>query len=376
MPYKIAGQPGTWYEPGTRKGNATIAWRGQLPDGSWTELVTDSRHQSGAQAFVRRVLERWHRDTPPTSAAQAVMLEVAAHHYKAARARSDAERDRVDRIVDLVGKDVPVGAINQTHLTEAASKWRQQRRLERERAIAEGRQAFPLPSTPTVNRELTTPLRTVLNFAEEQGWRTKIVIRAVKPAEGEIPSLPRPAARDRDVEAILLEIDTRLAALTPTGKGRDLNYHRQRASLQALRGLIVVVHERGYRISEWLRWEWATVDLQAGLARILLSKPTRWQEFDLSPTAVAALAQVPTDRRGRVFPWGHRANVYNAVDKIGLHWRPHESRRAVVTAIIQQTGDPVLAQRFVSHASLKTTMRYRVVDPAETAAGIRTRGKR
>jgi hypothetical protein len=372
MPYKIAGQPGTWYEPGTRKGNVSIAWRGQLPDGRWTEFVTDSPHRPAAQAFVRRFLEKWHRDRPAGAGAE-VDLAAAARHYKEARARSDGERDRVDRVVAWIGATVPVHAVNQTHLTAAAKRFRAQRVVDNDRARAEGRQTFPLPSTATVNREVTTPLRAVLNFAAEQSWRPKIVLRAVKPDAGETPAVPLPAARDSDVDRLLRAIEERQVALAPTGKGRNLNYHRQLASLKALRALIVVVHERGYRISEWLRWAWASVDLPGATARMLISKPDRWVDFDLSPQAVAVLAELPKTA-GRVFPWIHRSNVYQAVDRIapaGVHWRPHDSRRAVVTAILRNTGDPTVARDYVGHASIKTTLRYRVVEADDVRPSVR-----
>lgn len=372
MPYKIPGVAGSWYAPGTRNGNATIAWRGRLPDGTWTEFFTDSRIDAGAQAFVRRTLERWQRDRPAAASA-AVTLDTAAHHYKLDRARSDEERDRVDRIVALVGGATPVDAVNQTHLTAAAAAFRAQRRAAHDLALAGERRAFPVPSTATINRELTTPLRAVLNFAAEQTWRGKIVLRALKPLEGEVPPLPQRAASDADVAALLAAIDGQLAALQPQGR-RQLNYRRQRASLVALRALLIVVHERGYRIGEWLRWAWQTVELPAGRATILLSKPARWVELDLSPDAVAALAAIE-DKRGRVFPWRHRNAVYNAVDRIadplGIAWRPHQSRRAVVTAIIRNTGDPTVARDYVGHASVKTTLRYRVVDPGDILPGVR-----
>lgn len=377
MPYKIPGQPGTWYEPGTRKGNVTIAWRGSLPDGKRTEVFTDSTTDAGAQAFVRRFFERWHRDRPATDAAE-VDLATAAHHYKADRARSDAERDRVDRIVALIGGTTPVRHIGQVHLTQAAAAFRAQRATAAAQAKAlrkrgKGGQVFPLPSTATLNRELTTPLRAIVNFADEQRWCTKVVLRALKRQEGEAPSRPRPIARDADVELLLAAIADRLAELRPTGKGRDLNYHRRRNSLTALYALVLLVHERGFRISEWLRWEWTDVDLERAAGRILITKPDRWQDFDLSPQAVAALAAIEP-KTGKVFPLRHRSNVYNAVDKVapaGVRWRPHESRRAVVTAVIRNTGDPTVARDYVGHASVKTTLRYRIVDQVELGPSVR-----
>lgn len=77
---------------------------------------------------------------------------------------------------------------------------------------------------------------------------------------------------------------------------------------------------------------------------------------------------------GRVFPRHGRSAVYGAVDAIapaGTHWRPHDSRRAVVTAVLRQTGDPALARKYVAHVSLKTTLRYRVVEPLEGGSQVR-----
>lgn len=377
MPYKIPGQPGTWYEPGTRKGNATIAWRGQLPDGKWTELVTNATHQPGAQAFVRTALERWHRDRPP-AAGDTVDLETAVRHYKDAGARSDEERGRADRLVRYLGAATPIAAINQSHVTAAARAYRAERAKTNAeaRAAKPPRQAFPPPSAETVNREITTPLRAVVHFAARQLWRPWIQLAAVKPQEGERPRPGRRAARDADVARILQAIEQGIAACRPTDKGRDKAARRKAANLRALKALVILVHERGYRISEWLRWDWEMIDLPAARARMMISKPDRWVEFEMSPEAVAALAEIGPCEAGRVFPWHGRWAVYGAVDGVapaGIHWRPHDSRRAVVTAVLRQTGDPALARDYVAHASLKTTLRYRVVEPEEVGPGLRRR---
>lgn len=377
MPYKIAGQLGTWYEPGTRKGNATIAWRGQLPDGKWTEIVTPAGHQSAAQAHVRRFLEDWHRHRPPDAGA-AVTLETAAYHYKATL-RSDDARDKVDEVVRLVGTRTPVAAINQSHLTGAARTFRE----ERTRANAEAlratppRQTYPPPSAETVNRNITTPLRAIVRFAAAQEWRTLIELKAEKPLAGEMPRQMPPAADDADVTRLLAAIEDAIAQCRPTAKGRDKASRQRAASLRALHALVLLVHERGYRISEWLRWEWSTVALGQAKATILLSKPDRWAEFEMSPQAVAALSVLPARDQGKVFPWIFRSAVYGAVDAVApadIHWRPHASRRAVVTAVIRETGDPVAARDYVGHANIKTTLRYS--RPEATSPQVRAGGRR
>lgn len=382
MPYKIAGVPGTWYEPGTRKGNATIVWRGQLPDGKWTELVTPAGHQSAAQAHVRRFLEDWHRHRPP-AAGEAVTLETAARHYAAAEARSDVERGHVDRLIRYLGAETPIATINQAHVTLAANLYRAERaaaNAKTTRAIAAGKggQVFPPPSAETINRNITTPLRAIVHFAAEQGWRPWIVLRAVKPQEGERPR-PKPgAARDPDVTCLLAAIEEAVANCRPTAKGRDKESKRRAASLRALFALVLLVHERGYRIGEWLRWDWESIDLPAAKARMMISKPNRWVDFEMSPEAVVALSALDVRDAGRVFPWHGRSAVYAAVDAVapkGLKWRPHQSRRAVVTAIMRNTGDPSIARDYVGHASIKTTMRYNIVDPAEVGPQVRTSRK-
>lgn len=376
MPYQIPGQPGTWYEPGERKRSRTIIWRGQLPDGQWTELVTNATDRAGAQAYLRAALQRWHRDRPPAAGEQ-VSLAIAAHHYAAADARSDVERARVARVVRYLGPETSVGAINQAHVTAAAAAFRAERARANAVARATGRQAYPPPSAGTINREVTTPLRAIVHFAARQGWRGWTPLAAVRRPEGEVPSRQRPAARDDDVARLLSAIAAASAQIRPLESGRQKASDRRRGTLNALYALILLVHERGYRIGEWLRWDWETIDLAAGRARILLSKPDRWADFEISPEAVAALAALDARPAGRVFPWHGRSAVYGAVDAIapeGIRWRPHDSRRAVVTAVLRNTGDPTVARDYVGHASVKTTLRYSVVDPGEVRPQVRQPG--
>lgn len=375
MPYKIAGQAGTWYEPGTRKGNAGIAWRGQRPDGTWTELVTHETDHARAKARVDEALQRWHRDRPP-AAGEPVDLDTAAHHYKATL-RTDVERDKVDRVVRLIGPATPVAAINQSHATLAARAFRAERAAANAAArnARPPRQTYPLPSAETVNREITTPLRAIVRFAAAQEWRSPIEIRAAKPLEGEMPRQRRPIARDETVSRLLQAIEHAISGCQPTPAGRNKAANQKAAGLRALYALVFLVHERGYRISEWLRWDWSTITLAESRATILLSKPDRWAEFELTPEAVAALSAMPARDQGKVFPWVHRSAVYGVLDAVsppGVRWRPHESRRAVVTAVIRETGDPAAARDYVGHANIKTTLRYSM--PEVTRPQVRAGG--
>ncbi|WP_421997865.1 hypothetical protein [Reyranella sp.] len=63
-------------------------------------------------------------------------------------------------------------------------------------------------------------------------------------------------------------------------------------------------------MGEQLRWDWKTIGLPAARARMLISKPERWVEFEMSPEAVAALPQLEPRAVGRVFPWHGRSAMY------------------------------------------------------------------
>jgi len=63
------------------------------------------------------------------------------------------------------------------------------------------------------------------------------------------------------------------------------------------------------------------------------------------------------------------------VKPLGKKWRPHESRRAIVSAIVAATGDYKQAGRYVGHSSEKTTFRYRILKAPELAPAVRFGGK-
>lgn len=96
----------------------------------------------------------------------------------------------------------------------------------------------------------------------------------------------------------------------------------------------------------------------------------RWEDFELSETAVAFLAALGPRDEGRVFPWRLLSYIYKFADALigpKLKGRPHESRRAIVSHIVAETGDYKQAGRYVGHASERTTFRYRIPNRADLA---------
>lgn len=331
--HKLDGFPGVFVPPGARRGNAVWLWRGPGVDGRRTEISTGQADRDGAAAFVRRFLGVLEDRRVP-AAGEAVSFARAARLYAETRRPSPPDQKRLDRVVARLGA-LPCESIVSATVQALAIE------------------LLPQGRADTRTREVVTPARAVLHFASEQGWCAYRRIRSVRPAVGEAPPAAPRIAGDGTVAALVA------AATMPT----------QRAFL-------LLLHERGIRLGEALRLTWDSVDLQAAKVTVEIRKPRpRLFTFDIGPEVVAALAACLPPKDDRVFPWGSRPNVYRWVKRLeaatGARWRPHESRRAVVTEIIKATGDLRLAQDYVGHGSPKTTLRYRVVSDGETGPALR-----
>lgn len=368
MPYRLPGIAGTWYKPGERqRREAGIVWRGWDAVGKRREIATLTTDQTAAKREVDGALSKIARSRIPEPG-EAVSLRDAATHYRAGKDLSGPDNDRLDYIIANDG-DLICSAITQATVAALVNKRRS------ERVAASG----AAPSADTLTRDVVALYRAVMRYAHFQGWAPLREFPAAAPMKGEAPKPPRPTAKDGDVSALLeaLEHAIDIVDLIP---GR---YAKRRQQIARERyAFVLLVHERGYRCEEWLRLDWSWLDLQAGMGRMLVTKPlpARWLDFDLSPDAVAALAALGPRDKGRVFRWKGRSAIYQWADMIGepvgVRWRPHESRRAVVSAVLRATGDIKLAAGYVGHKSEKTTLRYRVVQPGEATTAVRHGGAR
>lgn len=375
MPYKVPGVGGSFYAPGERKANNTIVWRGRDDHGTRLEVATDTRDPKAAAKYVRAHLEIRASRRPPVAGATGVALATVARHYKAERSLDEKHPDW-DRLAFIVDRDgtLDIAGINNATVKATGEAWLEQRRRAVANANAElvAKKKPPRhkpPSTGTANREVITPYRALMKYAEENAWRAEMTVRSLRPPEGALPSKPPTIADDATVLALLEAIETAIET-APTEWTRTKHLHK--------RAFTWLCHERGYRIGEWMRFDWEWVDLPAARARMAITKKKtdlRWEEFELSPTAVAFLAALGPRDAGRIFPWHSRSNVYKWSDDflkpLGKKWRPHESRRAIVSAIVASTGDYKQAGRYVGHASERTTYRYRILRQADLAPAVR-----
>ncbi len=379
MPYKIPGFGGTFYAPGERKANRWVVWRGLDDAGTKFEIATDACDPAGAKAYVNKHLGERARRRPPAAGAADVTLGIVSAHYKADRGLDETHADW-RRLAFIEGRDgkLEVRSINNAGIKATAEAWLTKRRgevaLVNAELVAKGkRPRHRVPTFAAANREVITPYRALLKFAAEQDWRGEIVVRSLKAPEGSLPPDPPRIADDETVFALFDAIEEKIrTAPTPW----TLQKHLEK------RAFVWLCHERGYRIGEWLRFDWEWVDLPSARGRMAITKnkkDLRWEQFELSATAVAYLAVLGARKAGKVFPWHSRSNVYRWADQLigpDKKWRPHESRRAIVSDIVARTGDYKQAGKYVGHSSEKTTFRYRILRRPELAPDVRFGAKK
>lgn len=163
---------------------------------------------------------------------------------------------------------------------------------------AAARSLFPRGSAATQNRKVYTPISAVLHHAARKKWCGK-------------PVIARPKGHDKErVRWVTYEEAERLIA----------------AAAPHLNPLVVFLLSTGARLSEALYLEWDDVDLSR--AHVVF-KPTEARGIKtddargvpLPARAVAALANLPWDRRGMVF-----RRPAGKIRKAGRVWLPYESR--------------------------------------------------
>jgi integrase len=150
---------------------------------------------------------------------------------------------------------------------------------------AAARTLYPVAGPATWNRQAITPAQAIINHAAELGHCAPIRVRRFA-----VPKTRRQAV-DRSY------ID-RFRANAPADLG----------------AMVLFMFQSGCRISVATALEWSRVDLQARTATIGKDKNGDPHEVHLTTEMVAALANLPKDRR-KVFGYASRHSVYGVMER-------------------------------------------------------------
>lgn len=183
------------------------------------------------------------------------------------------ERSLLPPLIKRLGK-LPLAAIGQSEIDDAAKA------------------LYPRSSPATQNRKVYTPASAVLHHAARKKWCAKPVIARPKQPQGRIRWID------------YAEAEALIAHAAPH-----------------IKPLVIFLLSTGARLAEALYLDWREVDLTAGHVVFKDTKNGESRGVPLHPRAVAALANLPWDRKGAVF-----RRPAGKVKKAGRVWLPYEDR--------------------------------------------------
>lgn len=195
-----------------------------------------------------------------------------------------------------------------------------------------GPRLYPHASTDTWQRQVVTPIRSVINNAHDLGRCPPVRVRGYTKAE----RLKQDVARGRDSRV----------AKTP-GSWDWINAFRQHASPR-LGALALFMFTTGARITQAVMIDdRGDLDLQNGRVYLPAAKGHEAQWIDIVPEVVADLANL-RPRGRRIFGYQQRYSVYkpwrNACERAGIEYIPPHAagRHGFGTELIVRQGlDPV-----------------------------------
>lgn len=256
-------------------GALTISGTLRLSDGSAFRI--QRRAASDSLALARReaqaIQNRILGDDYDGKRGKSWTFDQAIIKYCEAKLRTPATKDRITRLRDALGPDLPIRDIDQDTITQLRAG------------------LFAGAAEATILREAITPLRAVLRYA-------------AKKKMCDLPDFETPEIAEGRTEFFLpAEAERLIAAAAPH-----------------LRPLLVFLFGTGARMSEALYLEWRDVDLVNG--RVIFwadrTKAKKRRNVELPPRVVAALADLPFGLNG-----GRQGAVFRRSDG-----RPYAARSA------------------------------------------------
>lgn len=178
--------------------------------------------------------------------------------------------------------------------------------------------AYPDAGPATRNRQFVTPTVAVINYAASLQLCTPLT----KVERFSVPKRKRDEADWGWVQAVMAEAPQNLSALI-------------------LFGFLT-----GSRISNITALEWSAVDLDRREAVLWRTKNGDDHTAYLPPHLVVALANLPTDRNGKVFGYATRHSIKSAwfasIKRAGVKTlTPHSLRHGFATGLLRAGVDPV-----------------------------------
>lgn len=152
------------------------------------------------------------------------------------------------------------------------------------------KELYPKAAPATLNRQVVTPMRAVINHAADAGFSKPITIKRFKEEK-----VSRPAGSKEWIEAFCKAA--------------------KKLDMPETAAVARFMFETATRVSEACRLHWDDVDLQAGTAKLIRTKTTPRKVF-LTRTMVIDLANIRSRYPELVFGAANRSTIKKRIDKV------------------------------------------------------------
>ncbi len=147
------------------------------------------------------------------------------------------------------------------------------------------------------------------------------------------------------------------------------------------RALIIWLFRQGDRISDPLKLTWEdNIRLDQRLVFYRVGKTDDWMPYPLHDEVVAELANLPGERKGKVFPWKYRWSVYKwlrpLVKQLGIAFTPHVARHSFATWHHDRGASKLELQKLGRWQHPQSVERYTKIDVERIRVGINKIGRR
>lgn len=206
----------------------------------------------------------------------------------------------------------------------------------------------------TSGKELET-LRAFCAFCVDREWLTANHAKKLKPPQEDgPPTMPYMPDEVAKILSACDQISSDDEAKTPEVRNRA-------------RAECLMLLYSGMRISDVIKLERQTVDLETGALLLRIQKTGQKQYLRLHPDATAALAALPES--GPYFFWSGRSRLETAVGNArrtiqrvlaiaGVKGHPHRFRDTFSVSLLEQGEDLRTVQLLLGHASIRTTEKH------------------
>lgn len=295
----------TAYAPGTRKRrkkgkvytNRYWVVRGRLDDGSEREVACKDAYDKDSALenfYIYKRAMREHLVVPEKATAT---FGDAVTVYKAARNLGKLDDGYLDKL-EKHFKDKRLCTFKPGDVHKAARK------------------LYPDAKGQTLNRQVIRPIRAMWKHALKNGLCDWMEFDAFPETEPERP-IVFPEHMDGLIHAV--------------------------RSDKHLYAILHVFKFQGWRVTETLNAKREWFDFGNNSVRRFVSKSQKWRWTALDAGTADLLKRLPKREDGRLFPWKDRHDFYDAIEphleKLGIHWTPHMSRRGFATALLEEGAD-------------------------------------